>query len=46
MRPFVWMRSVSQSLFRKGELDRDLDEELQSYLDMLVEEKVHTVSRA
>ena len=42
MRPFVWMRSVSQSLFRKGELDRDLDEELQSYLDMLVEEKVHT----
>ncbi|UCG87999.1 MAG: permease, partial [Gemmatimonadota bacterium] len=29
-----------RSLFRKQELDRDLDEELRSYLDLLTEEKV------
>jgi len=32
--------STLQSLFRKEELDRDLDEELSSYLDLLAEEKV------
>jgi len=32
--------SILQSLFRKEELDRDLDEELSSYLDLLTEEKV------
>jgi putative ABC transport system permease protein len=40
VRLHVWAKSVFQSLFRKGELDRDLDEELHSYLSMLVEEKV------
>jgi len=33
-------RSVFASLFRKAELDRDLDEELRSYLDLLTEEKI------
>jgi putative ABC transport system permease protein len=32
--------STLRSLFRKEELDRDLDEELASYLEMLAEEKV------
>lgn len=40
MRAAVWIGSVFRSLFRKAELDRDLDEELQSYLAMLAEEKV------
>jgi predicted permease len=32
--------STFRSLFRKEELDRDLDEELSSYLDLLAEEKI------
>ena len=40
MRLHVWIRSVFRSLFRKSELDRDLDDELHSCLRMLVEEKV------
>jgi len=36
----VWIRSVFRSWFRKSELERDLDDELQSYLGMLVDEKV------
>ena len=40
MRLHVWFRSVFQSLFQKGQLDRDLDEELRSYLDLLIQEKV------
>ncbi len=32
--------STFRSLFRKGELERDLDEELASYLDLLTAEKI------
>lgn len=35
-----WLRSTLQSLTQKEHLDRDLDEELQAYLDLLVDEKV------
>ena len=35
-----WFRSTFQSLTNKERLDRDLDEELQAYLDLLVGEKV------
>jgi putative ABC transport system permease protein len=34
------LKSTAQTLFRSQELDRELDEELQSYLDMLIEEKI------
>lgn len=34
--------SILRSLFRKPELDRDLDEELASYLEMLAEEKIRS----
>ncbi|MEJ2186777.1 MAG: ABC transporter permease [Gemmatimonadota bacterium] len=37
---YRWIGGVFRSLFRKAELDGELDEELRSYLDMLVEEKV------
>jgi predicted permease len=40
MRIYTRFRSVFASLFRKAALDRDLDEELRSYLDMLTDEKV------
>ena len=35
-----WFRNTFQSLTNKERLDRDLDEELQAYLDLLVGEKV------
>jgi len=34
------VKSILQSLFRKEELDRDLDDELQSYLDLVTKEKM------
>ncbi len=40
MRAHVWIRSLFQSLFRKPQLDRDLDDELRAYLDLLIDEKV------
>jgi predicted permease len=40
MRIYTRIMSTLRSLFSKSELDRDLDEELASYLDMLAEEKV------
>jgi predicted permease len=40
MQAYTRIRSLLRSLFRKGELDRDLDEELASYLEMQTEEKV------
>ena len=38
----IYTRCIStfRSLFRKDELDRELDEELASYLEMLTEEKI------
>jgi predicted permease len=36
---FRWFKGLLQSLFRKPDLDQELDEELQSILAMLVEEK-------
>lgn len=36
----TWIKGVFRSLFRKAELDRDLDEELDGYLAMLIDEKV------
>ena len=38
----TWIEGILSSLFRKAELDRDLDDELDSYLGMLVDEKVRT----
>ncbi len=35
-----WLRSTFQSLAKTKQLDRDLDEELRAYLDLLAEEKV------
>ena len=35
-----WLRSSLKSLTRKEHLDRDLDEELRAYLDLLVDERV------
>jgi predicted permease len=40
MSVFAHIRSTFKSLFRKEELDRDLDEELRSYLDQLTQEKI------
>lgn len=42
MRTYTRFISTLRSLFRKADLDRDLDEELASYLDMLTEEKVRS----
>ena len=40
--PFLsTLRSVLRTPFKGEELDRELDEELQSYLDLLIEEKTH-----
>jgi putative ABC transport system permease protein len=36
----TWIEGTLRSLFRKAELDRELDDELDSYLGMLVDEKV------
>jgi predicted permease len=40
MLPLRRLKSIVQSLFRQDELDRDLDEELLSFLELLTEEKV------
>ncbi|NIM50647.1 MAG: FtsX-like permease family protein [Gemmatimonadales bacterium] len=40
MKAYTRIISTLRSLFRKEELDRDLDEELRSYLDLLAEEKI------
>ncbi len=40
MRWWKWIGGTLRSLFRKAELDRELDAELRSYLDMLTEEKI------
>ena len=40
MQAYTRFISFFRSLFRKEQLDRDLDEELSSYLEMLTEEKV------
>jgi len=40
MSPFRWVQGVFRSLFRKAEMDRDLEAELDSVLAMLVEEKL------
>lgn len=40
MSVFTRIKSMLRSLFRKEELDRDLDEELSSYLDLLAEERI------
>ncbi|MFB3094587.1 MAG: ABC transporter permease, partial [Candidatus Acidiferrales bacterium] len=40
MRWWRWIGGTLRSLFRKAELDRELDAELRSYLDMLTEEKI------
>ncbi|MCH8947099.1 MAG: ABC transporter permease, partial [Acidobacteria bacterium] len=40
MRWWRWIGGTIRSLFRKAELDRELDAELRSYLDMLTEEKI------
>ena len=40
MRWWRWIVGTIRSLFRKAELDRELDAELRSYLDLLTEEKV------
>jgi putative ABC transport system permease protein len=40
MRAHVWIRSLFQTLFNKPQLDRDLDDELRAYLDLLIDEKV------
>ena len=37
---YRWIRGSFQSLFRKPQLDRELDEELRSVLTMMVEEKI------
>lgn len=42
MRLFHRMKSLFQTLFGKAELDEDLDEELASYLEMLVQEKIRS----
>ncbi len=40
--PFLsTLKSILRTPFKGEELDRDLDEELQSYLDLLIEEKTH-----
>ena len=35
-----YVKSVFRSLFQKEELDKDLDEELQSYLDLVTQEEI------
>jgi putative ABC transport system permease protein len=40
MRWWRWIGGTIRSLFRKAELDRELDAELRSYLDLLTEEKI------
>lgn len=40
MSVFSKIKSIYRSLLRKEALDRDLDEELQSYLDLLTREKI------
>ena len=35
-----WLRSTLRSLTKREQLDRDLDDELNAYLDLLIEEKV------
>ncbi len=40
MRWWRWIGGTLRSLFRKAELDRELDAELRSYLDLLTEEKI------
>ena len=40
MRLYTRVASTLRTLFRKTELDRDLAEELTSYVDMLAEEKI------
>jgi len=38
-----WLRSTFHSLTKQERVDRDLDEELEAYLDLLVDEKVQQV---
>ncbi len=40
MRWWRWIGGTIRSLFRKAELDRELDAELRAYLDLLTEEKI------
>ena len=40
MRWWRWIGGTIRSLFRKAELDRELDAELRVYLDLLTEEKI------